>query len=96
MTGSNMKEARAEERIQLVRPVYFDGTDSSRYAFSTNLSLSGICIITNRDISEGETVRLYSKFLWDDPRQAKAVWTKAVSSTVIKVGLRLSTNSMTH
>lgn len=86
-----MRTERQHNREEIRRPVYFlDDPDSSNYAFSTNLSQCGICIITNqKNISPGDTVSLYSRFLWDDPKEAVAVWIREVNGTVIKAGLRL-------
>jgi hypothetical protein len=90
MIDSSMTIERTEKRKEIVRPVYFlDDKDSSQYAFSTNLSKCGLCLITNRQISEGETLDIFSKFFWDDSRKAIAVWTKDVSDSVLKVGMIL-------
>jgi len=93
-----MLKARKEDRRELVRPVYFlDETDSAKYAFSTNLSPCGICIITNRNsLAPGDTVNLYSRFFWDSPKKAIAVWTREVNDTVIRVGLDLCEKDTVH
>lgn len=93
-----MQTQRGHERKKIVRPVYFlDERDSSRYAFSTNLSLGGICIITNRkELATGDTVDLYSRFFWNDPKKAIAVWTKEINDTVIRVGLTLLSEEDSH
>ena len=97
MINSDMQLERIEERKEVIRPVYFlDDKDSSQYAFTTNLSNCGLCLITNRDISAGETVDIFSKFFWDNPKKAVAVWTKEIKNDVIKVGLNLCSDTQTH
>jgi len=97
MINSDMLIKRIEDRKDIVRPIYFlDDKYSTQYAFSINLSSCGLCLITNRKISEGETVDIYSKFFWDTSRKAEVVWTKEISESVIKVGFNLCTDERTR
>lgn len=85
-----MSNKRQNPRQEVVRPVYFNGeADNDNFAFSVNVSLCGVCIITNREIHVGDSVVLHSRFFWGEPKRAKAVWSEEVSQKTRKVGLSL-------
>ena len=85
-----MECVRKEERKEVVRPIYFHGEKhTSKFAFSTNFSSCGLCIITNRQISLGEELKLHSRFFWEEPKAALAVWVKEINYKTFKVGLDL-------
>lgn len=74
----------------MVRPIYFHTRpDKDEFAFSVNASKCGICIITNRSLSLGESVKLYSRFFWDEPKAAMVVWTQEVNYHITKFGLSI-------
>ena len=91
MVNYTMGSVRKEDRKKIVRPVYFHGEGGTgRFAFSVNYSSSGLCIITNRPIAAGDTVRLLSSFFWQGPREAVAVWSKEDRHDIAWVGMSLS------
>jgi len=90
MINFSVDPTRKENRQQLVRPVYFQGeADNSRFAFTMNYSDCGLCIITNKSVSTGETVKFQSRYFWDEPREAIVVWKKEVNYNITRVGLAL-------
>ena len=85
---------RQDTRKEVVRPIYFQGdSNSENFAFSVNVSECGLCMITNKDISIGDAITLYSRFFWGEPQRAMAVWTEEVNDKTRKIGLSLCMDS---
>jgi len=79
---------RREERDRMVRPVYIEGRQHGTYsALSIDVSECGLCLVTNVDINPGDTLTVYSKHIWPEPRTAVAVWKTRVVSESSRVGL---------
>ena len=85
-----MKSRRKEKRSHIMKPVYFFEEEIAKnFAVSINLSRSGMCIITSLEVTPGQEVTVYSKFLWPDPRKAIATWSRNLGPGVNKAGFTL-------
>lgn len=86
-----MISARQHIRAESIRPVYLLGqADADEFAVSLNVSKQGVCVLTSHDLSPGQEVVVYSKFLWPDRMSAVVVWCANVRGNLKRAGLSLS------
>lgn len=81
---------RKEKRINSSRNIDVLGVDSSDYtAISINYSKCGVGIITNLDLSPGDSLKVSCDRLWPEPMDAIVIWVNPISPTHKKTGLSL-------
>jgi len=83
-----MQRDRQEDRKKLAKQLYVLGDDRGHYtAVTVDISDCGVCMVTNRDVRPGQTVRIYSEDLWPVPVKARAVWRSHLACETSRVGL---------
>lgn len=89
-----LAEKRREKRALVTVPVQCDYAfgslaDDSAKGITINLSKSGICFYTYRQIDEGASLTVNSKDIWDAPQKATVKWCHKVLGGLYKIGLAL-------
>jgi hypothetical protein len=80
---------RKEERTIAFKPVIVFGINGSYSAISMNYSRSGLAMITNLDVSPGDSLKISCESFWREPKEAVVVWESRISKSSKKVGLSL-------
>jgi hypothetical protein len=80
---------RKERRTVAFKPINVYGIDGSYSAISMNYSKCGLAMITNLDVSPGDSLRVSCESFWEKPRNAVVIWENQISNSSKKVGLSL-------
>jgi len=85
-----MSRDRQEYRTKVAKQLHVLEEDKGHYtAVTVDVSDCGVCMVTNRDVSPGQRVRIYSEDLWPVPVNAKAVWRSHLACETCRVGLTI-------
>ena len=80
---------RKEERIKAFSTIDVYGIDKPYSAISLDYSRRGLGMITNLDISPGDSLKVSCPHFWSEPKNAVVVWVKPINETSKRVGLEL-------
>ena len=85
-----MTKDRQEDRTKVAKELHVLGEDRGHYtAVTVDVSDCGVCMVTNRNVTPGQMVRIYSEELWPVPVKAKAVWKAHLACETSRVGLAI-------
>jgi hypothetical protein len=80
---------RKEERIKAFSPIDVYGINKPYSAISLNYSKGGLGMITNLDVSPGDSLKISCNHFWSEPKSAVVVWVKKINMTSKRVGLEI-------
>jgi hypothetical protein len=87
-----------EERRGEAREVFVDGvlylhemktlSQAAQNGLAFDLSKTGACIYTQKEFSQGETIKVLCKKYGDAPIKSEICWCKKLDDNLFKVGLK--------
>ena len=94
MVESVNKERRSEERTPVAASIYYLSTleqynDCKFWGVALNVSLSGVSTYSNISFKIGFALKVRSKTLWENTRDAKVKWCKKIDDDLYKLGFSL-------
>lgn len=90
----NKEEKRSEERTSVTASIVYSPPfeiykDIDFWGVTLNASPSGLSMYTNQSFEDSFNLKVHSKALWDNFRDAKVIWSKKISDGLYRTGFSL-------
>lgn len=95
MTVAANNKKRKEDRTPLTASIFFSPVfeaykDVRFWGITVDVSPSGLSFYTNQLLEEGTCIKIHSKLLWDNVRNARIIWCKEINKDLYRLGLSLN------